>query len=177
MKKQVIENFNEWIFEAEAAASGSPLIAVLKKVDEIFPKAEWYKKVENAEIKASDPEAVKAFKVVNRFFDSKVPELAKNMGKDFYEYYVVKGKQLTDKPADKQPIIASHNDIMRTKNLRDAIVPVLQSSYATGSSTVAPFSVAAERAAKSAPMVSKLLTSPEVKPHVQTLYTELTKTA
>ncbi len=177
MKKQVIENFNEWIFEAEASASASPVFAILKKVDTVFPPLEWYKKMENAEIKSTDPEAIKAFKVVNRFFDPKVPELTKNMGKDFYEYYVVKGKQLTDKPADKQPIIASHNDITATKNLREVIVPILQSSYATGSSTVAPFSVASERATKSSPMISKLLSSPEIKSHAQTLYSELTKTA
>jgi len=175
MKKQVIENFNEWIFEAEAVAA-SPLEPVFKKVKEMFPKADWYKNAANKQVAATDPEAIKAFKVVKRFFDPKVPELAMNQGKDFLEYYVVKGKQLTDKPAGQQPIVAVNNDIMSTKNLYDTLVPVLMTSgfpLQTRS-----FKAAADLAARTNPAVSKLLALPTVKPHVETLYQELTaKTA
>ena len=174
MKKQVIENFNEWIFEAEAVAA-SPLEPVIKKAKEMFPKADWYKNAANKQVAATDPEAVKAFKVVKRFFDPKVPELAQNQGKDFFEYYVVKGKQLTDKPAEQQPTIAVNNDIMSTKNIYDALFPVLMTS---GFPQTKPFKAAAEMATRTNPAVSKLLALPTVKPHVQTLYQELTaKTA
>jgi hypothetical protein len=174
MKKQVIENFNEWIFEAETAAAASPS-TLIAKAKEMFPKAEWYKNAANKQVAASDPEAVKAFKVVKRFFDQKVPELNKNLGKDFLEYYVVKGKQLTDKPAEQQPIAAINNDIMSTKSLYDALIPVLVTS---GFPQTKPFKAAAEMATRTNPAVSKLLALPTVKPHVETLYQELTaKTA
>lgn len=174
MKKQVIENFNEWIFEAETAAATSPSTLVAK-AKEMFPKVEWYKSIANKAVSATDPEAAKAFKIVKRFFDPKVPELNKNMGKDFLEYYVVKGKQYTDKPAEQQPIIAVNNDIMSTKNIYDALFPILMTS---GFPQTKEFKAAAEMAVRTTPAISKLLALPTVKPHVETLYKELTaKTA
>jgi hypothetical protein len=174
MKKKVIENFNEWIFEAETAAATSPSTLVAK-AKEMFPKVEWYKNAANKQVAATDPEAVKAFKVVKRFFDPKVPELAMNQGKDFFEYYLEKGKKYTDKSASEQPIVASTNDIMSTKSLYDALVPVLMTS---GFPQTKPFKAASEMASRTNPAVSKLLALPTVKPHVETLYQELTaKTA
>lgn len=173
MKKQVIENFDEWIFEAEAAAAASPLTLVAK-AKEMFPKVEWYKNIPNKQVAATDPEAVKAFKVAKRFFDPKIPELAMNQGKDFFEYYLEKGKKYTDKPVDQQPIVASTNDIMSTKSLYDALVPVLMTS---GFPQTKAFKAAAEMAVRTNPEVSKLLALPTVKPHAETLYTELTKPA
>ena len=175
MKKQVIENFNEWNFEAEAAASGSPLTPVLKKVEGIFPKAAWYKKMENSgDINVSDPEMVKAFKVVKRFFDPKAPELAANQGKDFFSYYEVKGQNAKDKNGGTGPVAAIHNDLGFTKDLYTALVPTLMTS---GFPQTKAFKAAAEMAVRTNPEVSKLLALPTVKPHVETLYTELTKPA
>jgi hypothetical protein len=176
MKKQVIENFNEWIFEAEAAASGSPLMTVLKKVEGIFPKAAWYKKMENSDVNpsATDPEAVKAFKVVKRFFDPKAPELAANQGKDFFSYYEVKGQNAKDKNGGTGPVAAIHNDLRLTKDLYTALVPTLMTS---GFPQTKAFKAAAEMAVRTNPEVSKLLALPTVKPHAETLYTELTKPA
>ena len=151
---------------------------MLKKVGEILPKAEWYRKFDTGKssemLAITDPEAVKAFKVVKRFFDPKSPELTVNKGEDHFNYYVIKGKDAKDKNGGTGPAAAMHNDVASTKDLYTALVPVLMTS---GFPQTKPFKAAAEMAVRTTPAISKLLVLPTVKPHVETLYNELTKPA
>lgn len=178
MKKQVIENFNEWIFEAETAAAASPFKTLVAKAKEIFPSSEWYQKMDTGKssemLSITDPETIKAFKVVKRFFDPKTPELTVNKGEDHFNYYAIKGKDAKDKNGGTGPVAAMHNDIALTKDLYTALIPILVTS---GFPQTKPFKSAAEMAVRTNPAISKLIASPLVKPHVETLYTELTKTA
>ena len=139
---------------------------IVKQAMNMFPDPQWYSSIAGKEISAADPNAIKAFNLARRFFDSNIPQLSLNQGADFFEYMNKKG--------NGNGMVATHNDIGMTKNVYDLLMPSLQKSRYPNSQK---FDVASVEAGKINPTVSKLLSVPVIMNPAKTLYQELTKTA
>ena len=139
---------------------------IVKQAMNMFPDPQWYGSIAGKEISANDPNAIKAFNLARRFFDSNIPQLSLNQGADFFEYMNKKG--------NGNGMVATHNDIGMTKNVYDLLMPSLQKSRYPNSQK---FDVASVEAGKINPTVSKLLSVPVIMNPAKTLYQELTKTA
>ena len=59
---------------------------IVKQAMNMFPDPQWYASIAGKEISAAVPNAIKAFNLARRFFDSNIPQLSLNQGADFFEY-------------------------------------------------------------------------------------------
>ena len=139
---------------------------IVKQAMNMFPDPQWYSSIEGKEISASDPNAIKAFNLARRFFDSNIPQLSLNQGADFFEYMKQKG--------NGNGMVPTNDNIALTKSVYDLLIPSLQKSRYPNSQK---FDVASVQAGEINPKVSKLLSVPVIMNPAKTLYQELTKTA
>ena len=139
---------------------------IVKQAMNMFPDPQWYGSIAGKEISANDPNAIKAFNLARRFFDSNIPQLSLNQGADFFEYMKQKG--------NGNAMVPTHNNIALTKSVYDLLIPSLQKSRYPNSQK---FDVASVEAGEINPKVSKLLSAPVIMNPAKTLYQELTKTA
>lgn len=139
---------------------------IVKQAMNMFPDPQWYGSIAGKEISATDPNAIKAFNLARRFFDSNIPQLSLNQGADFFEYMKQKG--------NGNGMVPTNNNIALTKSVYDLLIPSLQKSRYPNSQK---FDVASVEAGEINPKVSKLLSAPVIMNPAKTLYQELTKTA
>jgi hypothetical protein len=139
---------------------------IVKQAMNMFPDPQWYSSIAGKEISAADPNAIKAFNLARRFFDSNIPQLSLNQGADFFEYMKQKG--------NGNGMVPTNNNIALTKSVYDLLIPSLQKSRYPNSQK---FDVASVEAGVENPKVSKLLSAPVIMNPAKTLYQELTKTA
>ena len=139
---------------------------IVKQAMNMFPDPQWYSSIAGKEISANDPNAIKAFNLARRFFDSNIPQLSLNQGADFFEYMKQKG--------NGNGMVPTNDNIALTKSVYDLLIPSLQKSRYPNSQK---FDFASVEAGKINPTVSKLLSVPVIMNPAKTLYQELTKTA
>jgi len=94
--------------------------SVVQKSMAMFPDPAWYKTAALKEIIPSDPNAVKAFNVYRRFFDTKMPQLSLNQGQDFFNYMKEKhGENVVAKTKENVTLV---------KDIFNMLIPTLQKS-------------------------------------------------